>query len=64
MFYANWMIVRCAETGRVPPALGVTVSAAAFEEGLRTVSVEFAVVVVKMTVPVISDVPVARPNTA
>ena len=30
-------MTRCADTGRVPPASGVIVSAAAFPAGLRTV---------------------------
>ena len=50
--------------GRVPPAVGVIVNAAAFAAGLRTVSVEFAVALLMITVPVISDVPVALPKTA
>lgn len=57
-------MVRCAEVGRVPPALGVTVNAVVLEAGLRTVSVEFATVVVIMVVPAISEVTVARPKTA
>ena len=40
------MITRCADTGRVPPARGVTVSAAAFPAGLRTVRTEFVAIIV------------------
>ena len=36
------MITRCADTERVPPARGVTVSAAALPAGLRTVRTETA----------------------
>ena len=57
------MITRCADTGRVPPARGVTVSAAAFPAGLRTVKIEFVVVVDIIAIPTISEVPVARPAT-
>ena len=40
------MITRCADTGRVPPAKGVIVSAAALPAGLRTVKIELTDVVV------------------
>ena len=39
-FYTNWMIVRCADTGLVPPARGVMVRAAALPAGFRTVNAE------------------------
>ena len=38
--YTNWMIVRCADTGLVPPARGVMVRAAALPAGFRTVNAE------------------------
>ena len=41
--YWSWVIVRCAETGRAPPASGVIVRAAAFSAGLRTVRTEFLI---------------------
>ena len=56
-------MVRCAETGRVPPASGVIVSAAALLAGLRTVKMELMVVVVRMDIPIICEAPVARPTT-
>lgn len=57
------VITRCADTGRVPPARGVMVSAAALPSGLRTVRTELVDVVVTTAIPTICDVPVARPAT-
>ena len=57
------VITKCADTGRVPPARGVMVSAAAFPVGLRTVKTEFTAEVVTTAIPTICDVPVARPAT-
>ena len=57
------MIVRWAETGRVPPDKGVIVTAAAFPAGLRTVRTEFTDVVSTSAVPTICEVPVALPAT-
>ena len=51
--YAICVITRCAETGSVPPARGVTVSASAFAAGFRTVKVEFSEVVVTIAIPTI-----------
>jgi len=44
--YRIWMITRCAETGLVPPAIGVIVRAVELPAGLRTVSTELMTVVV------------------
>jgi hypothetical protein len=44
---------KCAETGRVPPAKGVIVKAGVFPAGLRTVKIEFTLVVLIATVFVI-----------
>ncbi len=57
------VITRCAETGRVPPASGVIVSAAAVPLGFLTVKTELATVVSTTAIPTIWDVPVARPAT-
>ena len=48
-----WVITKCAETGRVPPANGVMVSAVEFPAGLRTVSTELMTVVCTRAIPVI-----------
>ncbi len=48
-----WVMIRCADTGRVPPASGVMVSAAAFPAGLRTVKTELTAVVVMTAIPTI-----------
>ena len=63
LYYDICVITRCAETGRVPPARGVMVSAAALPAGLRTVRTELTAVVVTTAIPTICDVPVARPAT-
>ena len=63
MLYPICTITRCADTGRVPPARGVTVSAVALPAGVRTVRIEFTVVVDTTAIPTICDVPVARPTT-
>ena len=47
------VITRCADTGRVPPARGVMVSAAALPAGLRTVRIELTAVVVTTAIPTI-----------
>ncbi len=57
------MITRCAETGLVPPARGVIVSAVELPAGFRTVSIELITVVVTSAIPTIWEVPVARPST-
>ena len=57
------MITRCAYTGRVPQASGVIVRAVELPAGFLTVKIEFSSVVVTMLIPIISDVPVARPTT-
>lgn len=49
--------------GRVPPAVGVTVSAVGLPVGFCTVRTESADVVVMIVVSAIADVPVARPVT-
>jgi hypothetical protein len=54
---------RCAETGRVPPASGVIVSAVELPAGLRTVRTEFRTVGVTRDTKTIWLVPVARPTT-
>jgi len=56
-------ITRCAETGRVPPANGVIVSAVALPAGFLTVKTELTVDVVTRAMPIICSVPVARPTT-
>ena len=63
MLYPICVITRCADTGRGPPARGVTVSAAALPAGFRTVRTELTAVVVTTAIPTICDVPVARPTT-
>ena len=56
-------MTRCAETGRVPPASGVIVKAAALSAGFLTVNIESTEVVVTIAIPIICEVPVARPTT-
>lgn len=56
-------MTRCADTGLVPPARGVIVSAVELLAGFLTVNIELVVVVVTRLIPIISDVPVARPTT-
>jgi len=56
-------MTRCAETGRVPPASGVTVSAAALPAGFRTARIESVTVVVTIAMPTIYEAPVALPTT-
>ena len=56
-------MTKCAETGLVPPASGVTVKAVALPVGLRTVKTEFSAVVSIIAIPTICEVPVARPTT-
>ncbi len=65
-FFALYCICRmtkCAETGRVPPAKGVMVSAAGLLAGFRTVRMELMVVVSTIAMPAICEAPVARPTT-
>jgi len=57
------VITRRADTGLVPPATGVIVSAAAFPAGFLTVKIELITVVVTIAIPIISEAPVARPET-
>ena len=52
-----------ADTGSVPPASGVIVRAVELPDGFLTVRIEFTEVVSTKAVPVICDVPVARPTT-
>jgi len=56
-------MIRCAETGRVPPASGVIVSAAALPAGFLTVRIELMTVVVTIAIPIICEAPVALPTT-
>jgi len=56
-------MTRWAETGRVPLASDVIVSAAALPAGFLTVKMEFIDVVSTIDIPIIWDVPVARPTT-
>ncbi len=56
-------MIRCAETGRVPPASGVTVSAAALPAGFLTVRIEFVTAVLTIAIPTICDAPVPLPTT-
>ena len=69
MYYIYWVnywicvITRWAETGLVPPAKGVIVSAAALPAGFLTVKTELIEVVMTIAIPVIWLVPVARPTT-
>gem|GEM_PF-5844918 len=51
--YESLTITRCAETGLVPPASGVIVSAVEFPAGFRTVSMELMTVVVTRAVSTI-----------
>ena len=51
--YAIRMITRCAETGLVPPAIGVMVSAVELPEGFRTVNNELVAVVFTRAIPTI-----------
>jgi hypothetical protein len=44
--HATCVMVRCADTGLVPPARGVMVNAVAFPAGFRTVRMELMTVVV------------------
>ena len=57
------MITKCADTGLVPPASGVIVRAVEFPAGFLTVKIEFADEVEIILIPMISEVPVARPTT-
>lgn len=59
--YASRLIKRRAETGTVPPAIGVMVSAAALPAGLFKLMTVLGTVVVNGNEFVICDVPVARP---
>ena len=52
-----------ADTGRVPPANDVIVSAVALPEGFLTVKIELIVVVVTIVISMIWLVPVALPTT-
>ena len=61
--YDNCVMIKCADTERVPPASGVIVKAAAVPAGLRTVRTEFVVVVSTSAMPTICEAPVARPTT-
>lgn len=56
-------MMRCAETGRVPPASGVIVNAAALPAGFLTVKIESVTVVVTIAMPTICEAPVALPTT-
>ncbi|MDU0204704.1 hypothetical protein ACYEXS_25075 [Paenibacillus sp. MAH-36] len=56
-------MTRCAETGIVPPATGVMVRAVELPAGFLTVMMELMIVVCKILMPVICEVPVARPAT-
>ena len=56
-------MTRCAETGLVPPASGVIVSAVELPAGFRTVNTELMLVVVTIAIPIIWLVPAARPTT-
>ena len=60
-----WMrrIVRCAETGSVPPASGVMVRAVVSPAGLTTLKTELTDVVLTIATLTIWLVPVARPTT-
>lgn len=62
-FYINCVITMCAETGFVPPAVGVIVSAIVLSSGFLTVNIEFSVVIVIINIPEISEVPVALTTT-
>ena len=57
------VITKCAETGRVPPASGVMVSAAELPAGFRTVKTELAASISTIAISTIWDVPVAQPTT-
>ena len=65
VFRIYWIcvITRCAETGCVPPANGVIVSAVELSAGFLTVKTELIVVVVKIANPIIWLVPGALPTT-
>lgn len=57
--YCIWIIIKWAETGSVPPALGVIVIAVVLLAGFRTVNIEVATVVDIIDTPKIWKVPVA-----
>ena len=63
LYYAMRTIAKCADTGCVPPASSVIVSAAALAAGFRTVRMLSVCVVSMIDVPITCDVPVARPAT-
>ena len=52
-FYASRIIVRCAETERVPPATGEMLIDATLPRGFRTVRCEFGALVVSRDIPTI-----------
>ena len=61
--YDTCKINRCADTGLVPPATGVTVKADTSADGFEILIIELLLVVVIKLNPTICDVPVARPTT-
>ena len=63
MRYWICVITRCAETGRVPPASGVIVRAAAVPAGFRTVRTELMTVVSTIAILTIWEVPVIPEDT-
>lgn len=65
IFRIYWIcvITRCAETGCVPLANGVIVSAVELSAGFLTVKIELIEVVVKIANPIIWLVPVVLPTT-
>lgn len=60
--YCIWIIIEWAETGSVPPALGVIVRAVVSLAGFRTVNIEVATVVDIIDTPKIWEVPAALPT--
>lgn len=61
--YWIWVITRWAETGCVPPAKGVIISAVELSAGFLTVNIELIVDVSKRANPIVWLVPVALPTT-
>ena len=58
--YCSCVIIRCAETERVPPANGVIVNAAAEPAGFLTVNTESITAVSTIAIPTICELPVQR----
>ena len=62
-YYAKRNIVKCADTGSVPPAFAVSVMGSAVPSGFLTDITVSLSVVVTIAEPTICEVPVALPTT-